>query len=257
MGPPGMPSPGGRFPITGLGAAAALCGERRAQCWRRWDPKAPSPPSRHPTGEQAMPDLAPSLVPLWHWGGGHTLGLADLCGLGATSVSHLPSSPRATLCVCPPPPPKKPPEPTRVTSSSPCASERAARGERSQTGGGGLVEEGVCSWPWGDPVGGLAELGGGGGAGRGPWPHSPAGPVRGELLREGMCRLSGSAPPPQLVSICRGGGERRGGGGNLALPHPPGGPPTTPQTCCQACREKGGPGCGWRWGGGESSPTGG
>ncbi len=28
MGPPGMPSPGGMFPRTGLGAAAALCGNK-------------------------------------------------------------------------------------------------------------------------------------------------------------------------------------------------------------------------------------
>lgn len=28
MGPPGMPSPGGMFPRTGLGAAAALCGHK-------------------------------------------------------------------------------------------------------------------------------------------------------------------------------------------------------------------------------------
>lgn len=31
MGPPAMPSLGGRLPITGLGAAAALCGGRRAE----------------------------------------------------------------------------------------------------------------------------------------------------------------------------------------------------------------------------------
>lgn len=49
MGPPGIPSPGGRFPITGLGAAAALCGERRAQHRGGGDghhspPTAPGPP---------------------------------------------------------------------------------------------------------------------------------------------------------------------------------------------------------------------
>ena len=81
MGPPAMPSLGGRFPITGLGAAAALCGERRAQhC-------APHP-GQHPPHPTELPRAH-----LRPWGG--AAGALPLCPpstLGGPSHLHRPHS---------------------------------------------------------------------------------------------------------------------------------------------------------------------
>ena len=203
MGPPAMPSLGGRFPITGLGAAAALCGERRAQhC-------APHP-GQHPPHPTELPRAH-----LRPWGG--AAGALPLCPpstLGGPSPLHRPHS--------------RPTSPTAGGAvGSACEREGSAgrvgamptRGPQRGCGGGGLR-----------------------GAAGGPGPSLLPAPLRGELLSGEECAAFPLGPAlslPQLDSIWRGGGggERggrvggrrcpllRGDGGGSAGPPPPGGDP--------------------------------
>lgn len=93
--------------------------------------------------------------------------------------------------------------------------------------------------------------GGWGAQAGGPGPPSPAGLVRGELLREGMCRFSGSAPLPQLVSIWRGGerGGPRTAPSTRGAPRCPTAPPALQGEGALAAFERGITQCGGRGGG--------
>lgn len=103
MGPPAMPSLGGRLPITGLGAAAALCGGRRAEQRVGSSPPRQGAALCPPAALGAAVGAPPSRPPSTH---------------GAPSPTSQP--PHAS------PPPRPQPRPGLWGQR---ASDRAARGE--------------------------------------------------------------------------------------------------------------------------------